>query len=32
MNSTDTPLGTLKLLQEKQKELHSAYVVLSGAS
>ncbi|RWS28599.1 U4/U6.U5 tri-snRNP-associated protein 1-like protein [Leptotrombidium deliense] len=30
MISTDTPLGTLKLLQEKQKELNSPYVVLSG--
>lgn len=32
MNSTDTPLGTLKLLQDKQKELHTPYVVLSGPS
>ncbi|XP_053211924.1 U4/U6.U5 tri-snRNP-associated protein 1-like [Panonychus citri] len=32
MHSTDTPLGTLKLLQDKQKELHAPYIVLSGAS
>lgn len=31
MSSTDTPLNTLALLQEKQKETHSAYIVLSGA-
>ncbi|XP_037077289.1 U4/U6.U5 tri-snRNP-associated protein 1-like [Pollicipes pollicipes] len=31
MNSTDTPLNTLARLQEKQKELQSPYVVLSGA-
>ncbi|KAF0289979.1 U4/U6.U5 tri-snRNP-associated protein 1 [Amphibalanus amphitrite] len=31
MNSTDTPLNTLSRLQEKQKELQSPYVVLSGA-
>lgn len=30
MSSTDTPLGTLNMLQHKQKETHSAYVVLSG--
>lgn len=30
MNSTDTPLNTLELLQQRQKETHSAYVVLSG--
>lgn len=30
MSSTDTPLGTLSMLQQKQKETHSAYVVLSG--
>lgn len=30
MSSTDTPLGTLNMLQMKQKETHSAYVVLSG--
>ncbi|GBP62117.1 hypothetical protein EVAR_46086_1 [Eumeta japonica] len=31
MSSTDTPLGTLAMLQEKQRETHSPYVVLSGA-
>lgn len=31
MNSTDTPLGTLSMLQQKQKETQSPYVVLSGA-
>ncbi|XP_013181016.1 PREDICTED: U4/U6.U5 tri-snRNP-associated protein 1 [Papilio xuthus] len=30
MSSTDTPLGTLQMLQEKQRETHSPYVVLSG--
>ncbi|CAG9863570.1 unnamed protein product [Phyllotreta striolata] len=30
MSSTDTPLGTLNMLQAKQKETQSAYVVLSG--
>nr|CAH7745441.1 unnamed protein product [Callosobruchus chinensis] len=30
MSSTDTPLGTLNMLQQKQKETQSAYVVLSG--
>ncbi|XP_060803820.1 U4/U6.U5 tri-snRNP-associated protein 1 [Amyelois transitella] len=30
MSSTDTPLGTLQMLQEKQRETKSAYVVLSG--
>lgn len=30
MSSTDTPLGTLGMLQQKQKETQSAYVVLSG--
>lgn len=30
MSSTDTPLHTLKKLQDKQKELQSPYVVLSG--
>lgn len=30
MSSTDTPLGTLGMLQAKQKETHSAFVVLSG--
>ncbi|XP_075555996.1 U4/U6.U5 tri-snRNP-associated protein 1 [Dermacentor variabilis] len=32
MSSTDTPLNTLKLLQEKQKELQSPYILLSGGS
>ncbi|XP_067010200.2 U4/U6.U5 tri-snRNP-associated protein 1 [Anabrus simplex] len=31
MSSTDTPLGTLNLLQQKQKETQSAFVVLSGS-
>ncbi|CAG4961668.1 unnamed protein product [Parnassius apollo] len=31
MSSTDTPLGTLQMLQEKQRETQSPYVVLSGA-
>ncbi|XP_026314104.1 U4/U6.U5 tri-snRNP-associated protein 1 isoform X2 [Hyposmocoma kahamanoa] len=30
MSSTDTPLGTLQMLQDKQRETHSAYIVLSG--
>ncbi|CAG4966961.1 unnamed protein product [Colias eurytheme] len=30
MSSTDTPLGTLHMLQQKQKETHSPYIVLSG--
>uniref|UniRef100_A0A7G3B1I9 Putative u4/u6.u5 snrnp associated protein n=1 Tax=Lutzomyia longipalpis TaxID=7200 RepID=A0A7G3B1I9_LUTLO len=30
MSSTDTPLGTLNMLQAKQKETNSPYVVLSG--
>lgn len=30
MSSIDTPLNTVQKLQEKQKELHSPYVVLSG--
>lgn len=30
MSSTDTPLGTLTMLQHKQKETHSPYIVLSG--
>lgn len=30
MSSTDTPLGTLNMLQEKQKTEKSAYIVLSG--
>ncbi|XP_064483898.1 U4/U6.U5 tri-snRNP-associated protein 1-like [Ornithodoros turicata] len=32
MSSTDTPLSTLKLLQEKQKELQTPYILLSGGS
>ncbi|XP_039283862.1 U4/U6.U5 tri-snRNP-associated protein 1-like isoform X2 [Nilaparvata lugens] len=31
MSSTDTPLGTLNMLQQKQKETQSAFVVLSGS-
>ncbi|PBC31912.1 U4/U6.U5 tri-snRNP-associated protein 1 isoform X1 [Apis cerana] len=31
MSSTDTPLGTLNLLQAKQKETQSPYIVLSGS-
>lgn len=31
MSSTDTPLGTLQMLQQKQKETQSAFVVLSGS-
>lgn len=30
MSSTDTPLGTLQMLQDKQRETHSPYIVLSG--
>lgn len=30
MSSTDTPLGTLTMLQQKQKETKQAFVVLSG--
>ncbi|KAK3093097.1 hypothetical protein FSP39_011036 [Pinctada imbricata] len=30
MSSTDTPLGTLNMLQEKQKAEKSPYIVLSG--
>lgn len=30
MSSTDTPLGTLTMLQQKQKETKTPYVVLSG--
>ncbi|KAF5308501.1 hypothetical protein FQR65_LT06166 [Abscondita terminalis] len=30
MSSTDTPLGTLNMLQSKQKEMQSPYIVLSG--
>nr|XP_015910783.2 U4/U6.U5 tri-snRNP-associated protein 1 isoform X2 [Parasteatoda tepidariorum] len=30
MSSTDTPLNTVKLLQQKQKETQSPYIVLSG--
>ncbi|XP_006171764.1 splicing factor U2AF 26 kDa subunit [Tupaia chinensis] len=32
MSSSDTPLGTVALLQEKQKAQKSPYVVLSGSS
>uniref|UniRef100_A0A8D8R0L4 U4/U6.U5 tri-snRNP-associated protein 1 n=1 Tax=Cacopsylla melanoneura TaxID=428564 RepID=A0A8D8R0L4_9HEMI len=31
MSSTDTPLGTLNMLQSKQKETQSPFVVLSGS-
>lgn len=31
MSSTDTPLGTLTLLQAKQKETQSPFIVLSGS-
>lgn len=31
MSSTDTPLGTLNMLQHKQKEMQSPYIVLSGS-
>lgn len=31
MSSTDTPLGTLNMLQAKQKEMQSPYIVLSGS-
>ncbi|XP_018330146.1 U4/U6.U5 tri-snRNP-associated protein 1 isoform X2 [Agrilus planipennis] len=30
MSSTDTPLGTLNMLQAKQKEMQSPFIVLSG--
>ncbi|UYV74616.1 SART1 [Cordylochernes scorpioides] len=30
MSSTDTPLSTVKLLQEKQKELQAPFILLSG--
>ncbi|XP_059614220.1 U4/U6.U5 tri-snRNP-associated protein 1 [Phlebotomus argentipes] len=30
MSSTDTPLGTLNMLQAKQRETNSPYIVLSG--
>jgi U4/U6.U5 tri-snRNP-associated protein 1 len=30
MSSSDTPLGTLTMLQQKQKETQSAFIVLSG--
>ena len=32
MSSTDTPLNTVARMQEKQKTLQSAYIVLSGGS
>lgn len=31
MSSTDTPLGTLNMLQAKQKETQSSYIILSGS-
>lgn len=31
MSSTDTPLGTLTMLQQKQKDTNSPYIVLSGS-
>jgi U4/U6.U5 tri-snRNP-associated protein 1 len=31
MSSSDTPLNTLTMLQNKQKESQSAYIVLSGS-
>ncbi|XP_058818365.1 U4/U6.U5 tri-snRNP-associated protein 1 isoform X2 [Topomyia yanbarensis] len=31
MSSTDTPLGTLNMLQQKQKETQSPFIVLSGS-
>ena len=30
MSSTDTPLNTLKMLTDRQKELQTPYVVLTG--
>jgi U4/U6.U5 tri-snRNP-associated protein 1 len=30
MSSIDTPLNTLKRLQDKQREMRSPYVILSG--
>lgn len=32
MSSSDTPLNTLKLLQEKQKQLQTPYIMLSGGA
>lgn len=32
MSSTDTPLCTLTMLQQKQKETKTPYVVLSGSN
>lgn len=32
MSSTDTPLGTLTLLQDKQKQTQSPFILLSGGS
>ncbi|KAI5633167.1 SART-1 family domain-containing protein [Phthorimaea operculella] len=32
MSSTDTPLNTLQMLQDKQRETASPYIVLSGAA
>lgn len=31
MSSSDTPLGTVALLQEKQKSQKTPYIVLSGS-
>lgn len=31
MSSSDTPLGTVALLQEKQKAQKTPYIVLSGS-
>ena len=31
MSSTDTPLNTLKMLTDKQKEMQTPYIVLTGA-
>lgn len=30
MSSIDTPLNTLKMLQDKQKEMQAPYIVLTG--
>lgn len=31
MTSSDTPLSTLSMLQQKQKETQSPFIVLSGS-
>ena len=31
-SSTDTPLGTVAMLQEKQKQEKTPYIVLSGSN